>query len=336
MVPTPASGWLPVDIGFDSQPAAVREALVRWMEFGSTPLAEPFLDDTVDRLRGANPAAREIDTDLETMVRVASRAPAVVPAGFIVHLSHCGSTLIANALKTSGNAVVVSESRAITRLLRNNGNHIHSYLRERWDGTRRTLLSAMFNLFARYRTGQTEPLVIKFVSLDILSMRAIRSYWPEVPCAVVIRDPVEVMVTSLKGGGWMTFKKHPETARGLFGWTDLSRSAAEMTDEEYCARALGRFCASALESIDANCMVVDYAELNPKRMREIGDFFGIGMGNTAEIFARYAKDPAKEIQFRDDQEWKQKLATVFMRSAANQWAMDSYSQLRGWKPPGKL
>jgi hypothetical protein len=332
MASTPAFGWLPIDIGFDPQPAAVGEALVRWMEFGSTPLAEPFLDHTVDRLREANPAAREIDTDIETLVRVGCRTPAVRPAGFIFHLSHCGSTLIANALKTSGRAIVVSESRALTRLLRNRCEDVHPYLRERWDRTRRTLLNSLFNLFGRYRTGQPEPLVIKFVSLDILSMRVIRSCWPEVPCAVVIRDPVEVMVTILRGGGWMSFKKHPQMARTLFGWNDPSRSAAEMTNEEYCARVLGRFCASALESLDGNSLVVDYAGLNPKRMREIGEFFGIGIGDTTGIFERYAKDPAQTLRFSDDHEMKQKLATVLVRSAANQWAMDSYSELRDWKP----
>ncbi len=331
-----ATGWLPVDIGFDLQPAVVQEALVRWMEFGSAPLAEPFLDHTVDKLRKAAPPVREIDTDLETMLRVSGRRPDVRPAGFIFHLSHCGSTLIANALKTSDRAVVVSESRPISNLLRSRAPVTSPWLAERWERTRATLLNSLFTLFAHYRTGEAEPLVIKFVSLDIMGIEWVRSRWPDVPCLVVIRDPVEVMVTHLKGGGWTSFKDRPELARELFGWTDLPRPVEAMIDEEFCARVLGGLCSAALGAIanagDEKCMVLDYLDLNPDRMREIGAFFGVelpGDGDSLDrVFHTYAKDPKKAVRFRDDRELKQKLATVLVRSAANQWAMDSYSELR--------
>ena len=51
------------------------------------------------------------------------------------------------------------------------------------------------------------------------------------------------------------------------------------------------------------------------------------------VFNSYAKDPEKTVRFRDDRERKQKLATVLVRSAANRWAMESYSELRRWKRP---
>jgi hypothetical protein len=330
------TGWLPVQIGFDTNPAVVREAMVRWAEFGDRALAEPFFDHTVEQLRQATPAAREIETDLETMLRVATRTPAIRPAGFIFHLSHCGSTLIANALKTSERAVVVSESRAVHALLRTRTGSVSPYLAQRWESTRVELLQSLFSLFAHYRTGEAEPLAIKFVSLDILAMRWVRACWPDVPCVVVIRDPVEVMVTSLKGGGWMSAKNHPEYAVELFGWTGLPRPVEAMIREEFCARVLGSFCSAALAAITEaspeKCMVVDYLDLNPNRIREIAAFFSInlpGNGKSVEsVFETYAKDPRKTVPFRDDRELKQRLAGVLLRSAANQFAMDSYSELR--------
>ena len=329
------TGWLPVQIGFDTNPAVVREAMVRWVEFGDRVLAEPFFDHTVEQLRAASPAVREIETDLDTLLRVAARLPEVRPAGFIFHLSHCGSTLIANALKTSERAVVVSESRAVHALLRSRFGKVSPYLAQRWESTRVKLLESLFSLFAHYRTGDAEPLVIKFVSLDILAMRWIRAYWPEVPCVVVIRDPVEVMVTSLKGGGWMSAKDHPEHALELFGWTDLARPVEAMIREEFCARVLGSFCSTASAAITEvspeKCMVVDYLDLSPDRMREIAAFFGIelpGDGKCVEaVFHSYAKDPQKSRKFRDDRELKQRLAGVLTRSAANQFTMDAYSEL---------
>ncbi len=319
------TGWVPVDIRLDPRPVVVREALVRWIEVGSTPLAEPFFDHTVEKLRKEAPPAREIDTDLETMQRVAGRVPDVRPAGFIFHLSHCGSTLIANALKTSERAVVVSESRAISNLLRT-----------RLPEERRPqeLFSALFSLYATYRTGEPEPLAIKFVSLDILGMKLLRSHWPDVPCVIVIRDPVEVMVTTLRGKGWMAFQDHPALACELFGWRDLARPVPSMIKEEFCARVLGSFCSSALAAMDlaktGKCMVVDYLDLDPRRMREIGEFFGMRLpdgGAVDQVFQTYAKDPEKAIAYRDDRALKQKLATVLVRSAANQFAMDLYGEL---------
>jgi hypothetical protein len=67
------------------------------MEIGSTPLAEPFFSHTIDRLRKEDPPPREMETDMETLLRVGARLPQVRPSGFIFHISHCGSTLIANA-----------------------------------------------------------------------------------------------------------------------------------------------------------------------------------------------------------------------------------------------
>jgi len=325
------AGWLPVEIGLDLQPAVVQEALVRWMEFGSTPLTEPFLNHTIEKLRAATPAAREIETDLDTMVRLSSRLPEVRPAGFIFHISHCGSTLIANAMKTAGRAVVVSESRPVSALLR----HVPekrdgAFLTRRWNGIRRTLLDSLFRLFAHYRTGASEPLVLKFVSLDTLAIGVIRSYWPDVPCVMVIRDPVEVMVTNLKVGGWLSFKGHPEAASSVFGWDDLPRTTAEMTNEEFCARALGSFCASAAEAVDERVMVVDYVDLSPAKMCEIGEFFSLEVSSAGieQVFGPYAKDPQKKIRFEDDRERKQKMAGMMIRSAANQWAVGPYTDLK--------
>ena len=99
-------GWVPSAISFDQEPHIIPEATVNWVEVGSTPLAEPFFDQTLTRLREATPAAREILTDIDTLFRVGEVLPRPQPAGFIFHISRCGSTLLANALKTSDQVVV--------------------------------------------------------------------------------------------------------------------------------------------------------------------------------------------------------------------------------------
>jgi len=327
------TGWLPIEIGFDAHPAIVPGALVRWMEFGSTPLAEPFLSHTVDKLRTGTPPARELETDLDTLQRWGGRLPSIRPAGFIFHISRCGSTLIANGLKTSEDVLLVSESRPLSGLLRPFSTRGGRYTTARWTQIREALLKSLFSLFAHYRTGRPEPLFIKFTSVDILSMSVVRSLWPEVPCVVVVRDPVEVMVASLSGGGWMSLKSTPELACQFFGWADLPRSPDRMTDEEFSARVLGRYFAAARDSVDEKCMIVDYEDLNPKRVRAIAAHFGVelptGGDSLEQVFRSYAKDPNKRRPYQDDRARKQALATSVVRGAAYEWATPGYTDLRG-------
>ena len=79
-------------------------------------------------------------------------------------------------------------------------------------------------------------------------------------------------------------------------------------------------------------MVVDYLDLNPDKMRQIAAFFGIPIDgesrNVESVFAQYSKDPSRTEPFLEDRHRKQELATILIKSAAHQWAMDPYTALR--------
>jgi len=326
-------GWLPIDFNFDPEPAVITAGLVRWMEFGSAPLAEPFFIQTVAKLREASPPPMEVETRLDNLLRMSERLPPVRPAGFIFHVSHCGSTLVANALKSARGALVVSEAAPIVQLARLYTETGGLYLRTRWDHTRRTLLDSLFRLFAHYRTGEPERLVIKFASFNTLCMKLVRTYWPATPCVVIVRDPVEVLVSSVGEAGWMTLKAEPDRAREFFGLTDLPCPLEEMPGEEYCARVLKQHLASALESVDENCKVIDYEDLNPKRIRDIAEFFGMELPpdrqNLERVFGVYSKDAAHMLPYQDDRARKRRMASPAISSAARQWALPAYAELRG-------
>lgn len=90
------------------------------------------------------------------MFRFSALFPRIQPTGFIFHISRCGSTLLANALKTANQVLVVSEPRPVTE-----------------------------TLLLRLPSGgadEPEKLVIKFTSINILAMRQMRTWWPDVPC----------------------------------------------------------------------------------------------------------------------------------------------------------
>jgi len=95
--------WLPVDID-------CRADVVRWMRVAENEFSEPFFNDTVAVLRARTPAVPEVETSVSTLKEVATGWPSVRPAGVIYHMSRCGSTLVANALKLSHNSLVLPEA----------------------------------------------------------------------------------------------------------------------------------------------------------------------------------------------------------------------------------
>jgi hypothetical protein len=323
-----ARGWLPTAIGLDSQS---QQAVVRWLEFGSAKLAEPFFAQTVERLRHASPPAKEARSDLEALLELAEGLSAVTPAGFIFHVSHCGSTLIANALKTADRAVVVSEAPPLSILL-----HPDSYSFgpsvDTWDRMRQALFRALISIFAHYRGDEPAPVVIKFPSWNILFWSLVRSYWPDVPAIVIIRDPVEVMMGNLNGGGWMEFKKSPELAGRLLGWKNLPRSVQEMSDGEFAARVLRRFYTCAREMADQGSRILDYQEIDVRQIRAIAALFHVELPASRfpieQILGVYSKDANGAQPFQPDGPRKQKLATGLVRSAAHQWATAAYRDLK--------
>jgi hypothetical protein len=327
-------GWLPVEIELDPQPAIVSEAAVRWLQFGSTPLAEPFFSQTAEMLRSALHPAREIETNIETMLRMGRRLPSVRPAGLIFHVSHCGSTLLANALRLAPNTVVASEPYALVRLTRRYADPPSAYLKQRWEASRRAMLDGIIRLYAHYRTGQAEPVVVKFSSLNLMGMKVVRACWPEVPCVVLVRNPAEVLVTAAASEhGWLKWKSDGKLAREVLAFTESPETVEAMGPEEYCARVLGKLLASALEAVDENCKVIDYEDLNRQRIRDVANFFGLALPDDGEAFdhvlSHYAKDPERRLSFQNDSARKRRMASAAMHEAAKRWAMPAYHALRG-------
>ena len=242
--------------------------------------------------------------------------------------------LLANALKSAPDTVVAAEAPPFGRLTRLYPEPPSRYLKDRWEGTRRTLFRSLFTLFLHYRTGDTERLIVKFQSLNLRNcVKWVRTVWPSVPCVVLVRDPVEVLASALSEQGWLAWRTDPAAARVSFGIKDLPDSLVEMSDAEFCARVLGQHLNAALASVDGNCKVIDYEDLNPKRIRNIAEFFGLELPadkkDQQRIFSVYSKDPTNAVPFKDDRLRKQRLASSEARTAAYRWAMPAYSELRG-------
>lgn len=327
---TNARSWLPVEIAFDPCPALIPEASVRWMEFGKTALAEPFFQHTVTRLKASAPPPREIDTDLDAVVIEGERRGRSAPAGFIFHVSRCGSSLVANGLRLARGIQVLAEARPMTSLFLPYAATGSDYAERHWIVHRSRLAHALASLFSHYRRGSSEAIVVKWTSVNSVMVSEIRAVWPDTPCVFVVRNPLEVLVANLQPGGLI------ETRRSVFAahlmGSPASHRFANMRDEEYGARVIGHYMTMAIVADDRN-RLIDYDDINPRTLGIIAKHFGLTVPRTESswrpVFERHAKDPLGKRRFRDDRQRKLRKASKSAREAIERWAFPVYESLLG-------
>lgn len=170
--------WLP----YRYQPQLQR---VHWL----LPLGhatEPFQDEYISRCR--QQLLNQIiqpSSHLHAAQAFAEYCKPVQPAGFIFHLSRCGSTLVSGCLSELESTCVFSESPLLTELLLDNklsAPERKNYLRAFVD-----LQSAAY--------PQRPQMIIKWNAWDIFHWQLIRELYPQVPCVFLIRNPVEILAS---------------------------------------------------------------------------------------------------------------------------------------------
>ncbi len=300
--------WLPVDFQLDPDPR------VMWVDFGSKGLDEPFFQETVLALQREKAAQRL--TGIAELVAAAKPLREVAPAGVILHISRCGSTLLSNALKAARSTAVLSEARTIL-LLTN----------PPFEATRVELLRSVISLYSHRL--EASSIVLKCHPISLLNIRLIRSIWPAVPFVIVIRDPVEIMVSMFeKPAGWLQFFRTP-LGGSLFGWPQ--EVGAAMAKEEYCGRVLGRFCEAAMAEDD--CTVLDYSALDETAIRYVAGLFGLELPAAgSDVMQRILKVDAKDVEgrrrFEEDGARKRRAGTPLMRQMVEVWAEPQYQALK--------
>jgi hypothetical protein len=314
--------WLPVD-------AVVRQGCpgIEWMDMAGVVFAEPFFHQTVARVRKEREPAPPLFTDLEDLIRVEKVLDSLPPSGFIFHSSRCGSTLVANSLKSLKDSLVIAEAPVLDKLI----SRFFTDMDE--TGTKEALYSVFLrcavSALGQRRLGNERHYFIKFASTSILQFARIRRIWPRVPVLFLYRDPIEVMVSNLQNiPEWMTIESNPKTSAAVVGvrQTDL----AFLSPEEFCARALGRFYSAAASGLDENALLCNYDELSPEMLLRLARFFRVSVSSEeAEAIMQtarlYSKDPSRS--FRGDGQLKRAKASVRVREMAGEWALSPYQHL---------
>jgi hypothetical protein len=311
-------GWVPFRLYWQGN-----EPGVEWLYMGANRFLDPFFEATIyfEAQTPFNQLFR-FRTPLAALEDWHAASPGVKPAGFIFHLSRCGSTLIARMLAALPRHIVLSEPGVLDRVLQahERAPEVPVEQRVRW-------LQWLVSALGQTRTGEEQRLFIKFAPQCIRDLPLVSLAFPDVPWIFVYRDPVEVMVSNLRSTS-------PVLTRGYLGPGFLNFDASlvpDMDDAEYVARILGMLAETAAgygESAQARW--IEYRQLPDAVWGVVQRHFGLDL-TAAEIEPMKeaagfdAKHP--ERPFAADSEAKRREASASLCRLAERWIQPHYRKL---------
>jgi hypothetical protein len=278
---------------------------VQWCYVGSDRLTEPFFDHSIEgRLQSPFNAFFQPRTSVDTLAEFARCYGMSEPAGFVFHLSRCGSTLITQMLGSLPQNVVLSEPSPVDSILR-------ARLRDPQvtENQQAQWLRSMIGALGHSRRPEECRVFLKLDCWHVIFLPLLRKAFPNVPFVFLYRDPVEIMVSHMhrRGAQMLPGIFQPE----LYGIR--TQDAISMTAEEYCARVLAVICQAGLDhQRDDPMLLLNYRQLPAVVWEDLAAYFQIE-NSPAEVeqmrgAARYdAKQPS--VEFATDSARKRSSAT---------------------------
>ncbi|HEV3165938.1 MAG TPA: hypothetical protein VGZ22_18055 [Isosphaeraceae bacterium] len=308
------SGWIPIRVV-----AGTSGPLVEWCYLGDRQLVAPFFEQSVGEcMRQPFNLVFRHQTPIESLDEWSAASPGLSPAGFIFHMSRCGSTLISQLLASLPSTVVISEAEPIDTILR-----ISAVDDDRRIGWLRGLVSAL----GQRRQGRETHLIIKLDSWNTCALPLIERAFPGVPWVFLYREPVEVLVSQVK-------QRALYMIPGMLGHAPIDPATVllfQTKPEEYCARVLAAICRAGLQQLQlGRGTALNYRQLPSAVWTSLLDLFGIRPSPPAlkqmQLLSQFnAKTPA--LYFEDDTAAKQREASDAVRRAADEWLRPLHDQL---------
>lgn len=223
---------------------------------------EPFLDEYISRCRQQlfNQIIQPCSS-LEVAQQQTINLADVQPAGFIFHLSRCGSTLVSGCLSELESTCVFSEAPLLTELLLDSDLSLTE---------QQIYLRAFINLQAAAFPARPS-MIIKWNAWDIFQWDLIRGLYPQVPVIFLVRDPVEILASHQRSAGRHMAQDlslahlHPVFTVLLAGQDTLAKRIGVLH---------GLLQAMGTKSESAAVSVVDYQYLNAQGLVSVLNCFG--------------------------------------------------------------
>ncbi|KAF2342364.1 sulfotransferase family protein [Flavobacterium tistrianum] len=243
-IPHLISNWLPIKL-IESE----NEVYFEWLYLSDIPFADPFFEETIAKCRSHsyNSKRFKLISTAENLIDWSKELDFVDLKGLVFHVSRCGSTMLSQSLATSPENIMVSEAPIIDEILRSDAFD---------EDTKTILLESVIRLLGQKRFPEQKNLIIKLDAWSIFKASYLRSVFPEIPFALLYRNPGEVLRSHQKMAGMhMVASIIPPSVFGI-----TSKEIEEVNFRQYQALVLEKYFQGFLDfyEIDNNVIMLNY------------------------------------------------------------------------------
>ncbi len=294
------------------------DVLIDWCYAGQERLRMPFFDESIQNFLQLpfNRLFRP-STDLAELAAFVQDTACVKPAGFVFHLSRCGSTLLAQMFSAGRSNLVISEAPPLDRILR---APMDAHSKQHW-------FAQMTLALARKRDADLQRSIIKCDSWHMKHVSLIERAFPGVPWIFLYRDPLEVLVSNLTLRSAQTLPGIDEDLPAGLTLFD----AAQMPAERYLSLKLAAIMQDALaQAYNPNGIFINYRDLPLIALPRILQHFGLTPdAEESERMLDKARFNAKQplSPFVADSAQKQAQASALACTCTEELLMPLYQQL---------
>jgi len=296
--------------------------LIRWIERSDVEAMPPFFAQMVRDHRASG--ARQRVTPLDALLT--SEGPP--PAGLVLHLSRCGSTLLTQSLAEAGCVAPISEATPVNQLL------------ARHDipaAERAVLLRGLIRALSSPAEAPNErPTIVKFTSWNVLFFDIVRAACPDVPWLFLYREPLESMAShQRRPARWLTndgFCASLATMARLPSLDGLDR-------DERCAALLAAYGQAVLDVAPAAVNLLNFHDLPSALAVDVPARFGIAttpvqQAKIADASRIYSKDRSRSVLFDAGHERGERWVTDRQRDADRRYTRPVYAALERRRDAG--
>lgn len=238
------SNWIPIKLVEKDN-----EVYFEWIYFADIPFAEPFFEETIVKCQSHdyNSKSFKLISTAENIIDWSKELDFVELKGLVFHVSRCGSTMLSQSLATSSENIMVSEAPIIDQILRSNAFDC---------AIKTTLLKSVLRFLGQKRFSEQKHLIIKLDAWSIFKASYLRSVFPEIPFALLYRNPGEVLRSHQKMAGMhMVPNLIPSSVFGI-----TSKEIGGVSFQQYQVLVLEKYFQSFLDFYerDQNIIMLNY------------------------------------------------------------------------------
>ncbi len=303
-----------------------------WLDVAEYPFSEWKFRFSIRNLLAQRGLGTCFSTDIGILsMRGLDLGANLAPAGFVFHMSKCGSSAMARILDRSPGHVVLKEPTPLHE-------NLWQYLTDNWrhpvvpnaENLRivRNLLQAM----GRVRIPRQESYFVKFRSWSTAFVDVIQQAFPHTPSLFMYRDPVMVMASILsKPTTGLPRLNHCGAAAFITGLTNPELTTMDKLN--YYTQFYRRYLDISLNRMRQDTQYLNYRDMNkhtlPTILREAFHYSPPDSVLSAmrAQFDVYAKDDTGSKPFTSDDTEKDRLVTPAMRETSKLYLLDLYDQL---------